>query len=62
MTAYVRGQWNWLSHDIATATSTAPPTGLAMIWNDSTETGYTLTGKTVSADVGVATKTRWADP
>ena len=34
-----------------------------MVWNDPTETGYTLTGKTVSAQVGVATKDgSWADP
>ena len=62
MTAYVRGQWNWLSHNSDCNIDRAG-TGLAMIWNDPTETGYTLTGRTVSAQVGVATKDgSWADP
>ena len=34
-----------------------------MIWNDKTETGYPLTGKTVSAAVGVKSKNgSWVDP
>ena len=62
VTVYVRGQWNWLSHNTDCNTDRAA-TGLAMIWNDSTETGYTLTNGSVSAQVGVGTKDgSWADP
>ena len=62
VTAYVRGEWNWLSHG-SDCNFDRAGTGLAMVWNDPTETGYTLTGKTVSAQVGVATKDgSWADP
>ena len=62
VTAYVRGEWNWLSHG-SDCNFDRAGTGLAMVWNDPTETGYTLSGKTVSAQVGVATKDgSWADP
>ena len=62
VTVYVRGQWNWLSHNGDCNTERAA-TGLAMIWNDPTESGYTLTKGTVSAEVGVAEKKGgWADP
>jgi hypothetical protein len=54
-TVYVRGQWNWLSHK-SDCNFNRAANGLAMIWNDPTETGYTMTGKTVSADVGVKSK------
>jgi hypothetical protein len=62
VTVYVRGQWNWLSHKNDCNFDRAA-TGLSMIWNDPTETGYTMTGKTISADVGVKSKNgSWADP
>ena len=62
VTVYVRGQWNWLSHKTDCNFDRAA-TGLSMIWNDPTETGYTLTEKTVSAQVGVKTKNgSWVDP
>ena len=48
VTVYVRGQWNWLSHK-SDCNFDRAATGLSMIWNDPTETGYALTGKTVSA-------------
>ena len=48
VTVYVRGQWNWLSHN-SDCNFDRAATGLAMIWNDPTETGYTLTKGTVSA-------------
>ena len=48
VTVYVRGQWNWLSHN-SDCNFDRAATGLSMIWNDSTETGYTLTKGTVSA-------------
>ena len=55
MTVYVRGQWNWLSHD-KDCNFTRAGTGLSMIWNDTTETGYTLTKGAISAQVGVKAK------
>ena len=62
VTVYVRGQWNWLSHTKDCNFDRAA-TGLSMIWNDPTETGYTLTKGAVSAQVGVNTKDgSWADP
>ena len=44
VTVYVRGQWNWLSHN-SDCNFDRAATGVAMIWNDPTETGYTLTGR-----------------
>ena len=62
VTVYVRGQWNWLSHK-SDCNFNRAANGLSMIWNDSTETGYTMTGKTVSAAVGVKSKNgSWLDP
>ena len=62
VTVYVRGEWNWLTHGSDCNTDRAAA-GLAMIWNDPTETGYTVTNGVVSAQVGVAGKDgSWADP
>jgi hypothetical protein len=62
VTVYVRGQWNWLSHDKDCNFDRAG-TGLSMIWNDPTETGYMLTKDAVSAEVGVKEKDgSWTDP
>src|SRR5690349_4609507 len=62
VTAYIHGQWNWLSHNSDCNTDRAAA-GLAMIWNDPTETGYTVSKGAVSAGVGVASKNgSWADP
>jgi hypothetical protein len=44
-TVYVRGQWNWYSHNSDCNTDRAG-TGVGIIWNDPTEPGYTVTGKT----------------
>jgi hypothetical protein len=61
-TVYVRGEWNWLSHNKDCNFDRAA-TGVAMIWNDPTEDGYLLTKGSVSAEVGVKSKDgSWADP
>ena len=61
VTVYVRGQWNWLSHK-SDCNFDRAATGLSMVWNDPTETGYPLTGK-FSAQVGVKSKDKsWEDP
>src|SRR4029079_15601651 len=52
-TADVRGQWNWLSHT-SDCNSDRAATGLAVIWNDTTEPGYQITNGALSARVGVA--------
>jgi hypothetical protein len=44
-TVYVRGQWNWYSHNSDCNTDRAGA-GVGIIWNDPTEPGYTVTGKT----------------
>src|SRR5439155_21451799 len=46
VTVYVRGQWNWLSHT-TDCNSDRAATGVAVIWNDPTEAGYTLTNGAV---------------
>jgi len=51
---YLRGQWNWYTHTTDCNFDRAGA-GVGLIWNDSTEPGYTVTNGTVSADVGVAT-------
>jgi uncharacterized repeat protein (TIGR01451 family) len=52
VTVSVQGQWNWLSHN-SDCNFDRAATGVAMIWNDPTETGYLLTKGTVSAQVGI---------
>jgi hypothetical protein len=45
VTVYVRGQWNWYSHNSDCNTDRAGA-GVGIIWNDPTEPGYTVSGKT----------------
>src|ERR1041385_2333734 len=47
VTVYVRGQWNWLSHTTDCNFDRAG-TGAGIIWNDSTEPGYTVSSGAVS--------------
>lgn len=62
VTVSVRGEWNWLSHNTDCNFDRAGA-GVAMIWNDPTETGYLLSKGSVSAQVGIKTKNgSWADP
>jgi len=53
VTVYVRGQWNWLSHT-TDCNSDRAGIGVGMIWNDSTEPGYTVTKGSLSAKIGVS--------
>jgi hypothetical protein len=53
VTIYVRGEWNWLSHNKDCNIDRAG-TGVGVIWNDPTEPGYTVTKNAISAGVGVA--------
>src|SRR6266702_2515735 len=54
VTVFVRGQWNWLSHN-SDCNFDRAASGLGMIWNDPTEPGFSVTKGTLSAGVGVAT-------
>src|SRR5437773_6671566 len=53
VTAVVRGQWNWLSHN-SDCNFDRAATGVGMIWNDPTEPGFTVTKAPISAGVGIA--------
>ncbi|MDQ1425131.1 MAG: large repetitive protein, partial [Acidimicrobiaceae bacterium] len=53
ITVYVRGQWNWLSHTTDCNFDRAA-TGVGIVWNDSTEPGYTVAKNGISADIGVS--------
>src|SRR6266851_6594287 len=53
VTVFVRGQWNWLSHN-SDCNFDRAASGLGMIWNDPTEPGFTVTKGTLSAGLGVA--------
>ena len=62
VTVYVRGQWNWYSHN-SDCNYDRAGTGVGIIWNDPTETGFTVSKGAISAQVGVASKSGvWADP
>src|SRR5436309_10389011 len=52
VTVFVRGEWNWLSHN-SDCNFDRAATGVGMIWNDPTEPGFTVTKGTISAGVGV---------
>ena len=54
VTVFVRGEWNWLSHN-SDCNFDRAATGVGMIWNDPTESGFTVTKGTISAGVGVMT-------
>src|SRR5213080_1088121 len=53
VTVFVRGQWNWLSHN-SDCNFDRAATGVGMIWNDPTEPGFTVTKAPISAGVGIA--------
>jgi uncharacterized repeat protein (TIGR01451 family) len=53
VTIYVRGQWNWLSHN-SDCNFDRAGTGVGIIWNDSTEPGYTVSKGAISASVGIS--------
>ena len=62
VTVYVKGEWNWLSHG-SDCNFDRAGAGVGIVWNDPTETGYTVSQGAVSAQVGVkTTATSWADP
>src|SRR5438876_5170908 len=52
VTVFVRGEWNWLSHN-SDCNFDRAATGVGMIWNDPTEPGFTVIKGTISAGVGV---------
>src|SRR5438046_9949210 len=53
VTVFVRGEWNWLSHNSDCNFDRAAD-GVGMIWNDPTEPGFTVTKAPISAGVGIA--------
>jgi hypothetical protein len=52
VTVYVRGGWNWLSHN-KDCNLDRNGTGVGIIWNDPHSPGYTVTKGSISAGVGV---------
>src|SRR5438093_7618862 len=53
VTVFVRGEWNWLSHN-SDCNFDRAATGVGMIWNDPTEPGFTVTKAPISAGVGIS--------
>lgn len=53
VTVYVRGEWNWLSHN-RDCNEDRAGAGVGLVWNDPTEPGYPIREDGVSASVGVA--------
>lgn len=53
VTVYVRGKWNWLSHN-KDCNVDRNGTGVGLVWNDPTEPGFTVTKGAISAGVGIA--------
>src|SRR5437867_1437126 len=53
VTVYVRGQWNWLSHN-SDCNFDRAATGVGVVWNDPTEPGFTVTKAPISAGVGIS--------
>jgi hypothetical protein len=56
MTVYVRGQWNWLSHN-SDCNFDRAGIGVGIIWNDPNSPGYTVTKGSITAEVGVRSST-----
>jgi len=54
VTIYVRGQWNWLSHNNDCNFDRAA-TGVGIIWGDPTEPGFTVSKGAISAEIGIKT-------
>ena len=52
-TVFVRGEWNWLSHN-KDCNVDRNGTGAGMVWNDPSEPGYTVAKGAVSAGVGIS--------
>jgi hypothetical protein len=52
-TVFVRGQWNWLTHDTNCNFDRAGA-GVAVAWNDPTEPGFVVDKANISVQVGVA--------
>jgi hypothetical protein len=52
VTVYVRGQWNWLSHN-SDCNFDRAATGVGIIWNDPNSPGYTVSNGSITAGVGV---------
>jgi hypothetical protein len=55
VTVSVRGQWNWLSHNTDCNFDRAGA-GLALVWNDPNEPGYTLSANGITVQLGVASR------
>jgi hypothetical protein len=58
VTVYVRGQWVWPEHNSDCNTDRAGA-GVGIAWNDPSEPGYSLTGKTTSGQtvtLGIGTQ------
>jgi uncharacterized repeat protein (TIGR01451 family) len=53
ITIYVRGQWNWISHGTDCNVDRAGA-GVGIVWNDTTEPGYTVMKGAISAGVGIS--------
>jgi hypothetical protein len=53
VTIYVRGQWNWLTHN-GDCNKDRNGTGVGIIWDDPTEPGYLVEKGAVKAKVGIA--------
>jgi hypothetical protein len=56
VTVYVRGQWNWLTHN-KDCNLDRNGTGVGIIWNDPQSPGFTVAKGSISAGVGVASST-----
>src|SRR3954469_19846977 len=56
VTVYVRGQWNWLSHN-SDCNFDRAGIGVGVIWNDPSSAGYTVTKGSLTAAVGVRSST-----
>ena len=56
VTIYVKGQWDWLSHN-SDCNNNRAGTGVGIIWNEPGGSGYTVSKGAISAQVGV--KTTW---
>jgi hypothetical protein len=52
VTVYVRGQWNWLTHN-SDCNFDRAGTGVGIIWNDPKSPGYAVSKGSISVGVGV---------
>jgi hypothetical protein len=56
VTVYVRGQWNWLTHN-SDCNFDRGGIGVGIIWNDPNSPGYSVTKGSITAAVGVRSST-----